>query len=134
MPRNRSRRPPILTLARRWSAILVVLAVGYFYYHPLRAYFSTRSELGSRRAEVSRLEASGGVERWTRAARDEPALHASLMWADAEQRRLRPELSVGIGGSQTGAGTLKCLHAHVAFALARGGYELGDRIASELEP
>src|SRR5581483_1983495 len=39
-------------------------------------------------AAISRLEAAGGVERWTRAAQDDPALAASLADADAEQRRL----------------------------------------------
>jgi hypothetical protein len=29
---------------------------------------------------------------------------------------------------------LKCLHAHAAFALARPGYLLGDRILAEVEP
>jgi hypothetical protein len=29
---------------------------------------------------------------------------------------------------------LKCLHAHAAFALARPGYLLGERILAELEP
>ena len=38
---------------------------------------------------------------------------------------------MGIGGS-TRPGSLKCLHAHAAFALARPGYELGDRILAEL--
>src|SRR5438876_10135695 len=85
-------------------------------------------------ARVSRVEADGGVERWTRAAEDDPALAASLAAANAEQRRLRPELDLGIGGARGGAGSLKCLHAHVAFALARPGYELGNRIAAELEP
>ena len=85
-------------------------------------------------AKVSRLEASGGVERWSIAAREEPELAASLAQADAEQRALRPELDVGIGGARSGAGSLKCLHAHVAFALARPGYELGERILAELEP
>lgn len=85
-------------------------------------------------AQVSRLEAAGGVERWTRAARDEAALAASLASADAEQRRIRPELDAGIGGGARDAGSLKCLHAHVAFALARPGYELGERIVAELGP
>jgi hypothetical protein len=85
-------------------------------------------------AAVSRLEAAGGVERWTRAAAEEAALHQSLERAHDEQRRLRPELDVGIGGARAGAGSLKCLHAHVAFALARPGYELGNRIVEELEP
>jgi uncharacterized protein len=85
-------------------------------------------------AAVSRLEAAGGVERWTRAAAEEPVLRRSLEQANDEQRRLRPELDLGIGGARAGAGSLKCLHAHVAFALARPGYELGDRIIAELEP
>jgi hypothetical protein len=82
-------------------------------------------------AAVSRLEAAGGVERWTeRAARDRD-LALSLQSANAEQRRLRPELPVGIGGASR-SGSLKCLHAHAAFALARPGYELGDRILVEV--
>jgi hypothetical protein len=97
-------------------------------------------------AAVSRLEAAGGVERWTAEARSDPALGASLATGDGEQRRLRRELAgdetgsdggasldYGIGGSR-GGGSLKCLHAHVAFALARPGYELGERILAELDP
>jgi hypothetical protein len=82
-------------------------------------------------AQISRLEASGGVERWTHAAQAEDELHASLARAHAEQRALRPELPGGIGG-QTRDGSLKCLHAHAAFALARPGYELGDRILADV--
>jgi hypothetical protein len=82
-------------------------------------------------AAISRLEAAGGVERWTRAAADDPELGRSLEEAQAEQRRLRPELDAGIGGSTRG-GSLKCLHAHAAFALAQPGYELGDRVLAEL--
>jgi hypothetical protein len=82
-------------------------------------------------AAISRLEAAGGVERWTRAAETEPELALSLATAQAEQRALRPELDAGIGGS-TRSGSLKCLHAHAAFALARPGYELGERILAEL--
>ena len=84
-------------------------------------------------AAISRLEAAGGVERWTRAAQEDPELAASLESAHAEQRRLRPELPSGVGGA-TRTGSLKCLHAHAAFALARPGYELGRRIVSEVEP
>ena len=84
-------------------------------------------------ATISRLEAAGGVERWTRAAQEDPELAASLEAAHAEQRRLRPELPGGVGGA-TRTGSLKCLHAHAAFALARPGYELGRRIVSEVEP
>ena len=84
-------------------------------------------------AAISRLEAAGGVERWTRAAQDDPALTRSLEAAQARQRALRPELDAGIAGSTRG-GSLKCLHAHGAFALARPGYELGDRILEEAAP
>jgi uncharacterized protein len=82
-------------------------------------------------AAVSRLEAARGVERWTQAAANDPELRASLARAEREQRRLRPELPVGIGGGSRG-GSLKCLHAHAAFALARSGYDLGDSILAEL--
>jgi hypothetical protein len=82
-------------------------------------------------AAVSRLEAAGGVERWSERVRNDPELARSLDEANAEQRRLRPELPVGIGGSSR-TGSLKCLHVHGAFALARPGYELGDRILAEV--
>ena len=85
-------------------------------------------------AALSRLEAAGGVERWSRAASEEVELTSSLHRADAEQRRIRPELDLGVGGARSGVGGLKCLHAHAAFALARPGYELGDRILAEIEP
>ena len=85
-------------------------------------------------AQVSWLESAGGVERWTRAAHEDQELTESLARAEEEQRRLRPEHDLGIGGSRPGTGSLKCLHAHVAFALARPGYELGERIIEELEP
>jgi hypothetical protein len=87
-------------------------------------------------AQLSRLEAAGGVERWTRAAAEDADLRASLERAHEEQRSLRPALPRGIGGAIRG-GSLKCLHAHAGFALARPGYELGDRIladAGELWP
>ena len=82
-------------------------------------------------AQISRLEAAGGVEKWTRAAAESPELHESLTRAQLEQRELRPELAAGIGGS-TRTGSLKCLHAHAAFALARPGYVLGERILEDV--
>lgn len=82
-------------------------------------------------AAISRLEAAGGVERWSELARTDPELALSLERGNEEQRQLRPELPGGIGGSQRD-GSLKCLHAHAAFALARPGYELGERIVAEL--
>jgi len=101
-------------------------------------------------AAVSRLEAAGGVERWSEAVRDDRGLRASLEHAEEHQRALRralacgwehPSLDSGIGGSSR-SGSLKCLHAHAAYALAaRAGlqageerYELGERILGELEP
>jgi hypothetical protein len=97
-------------------------------------------------AAVARLEAAGGVERWTAAVGRDPRLRQSLERANEEQRRLRQQLAaggsgpdggrslrLGIGGAAPGGG-LKCLHAHVAFALARPGYELGERIAAEIDP
>jgi hypothetical protein len=97
-------------------------------------------------AAVSRLEAAGGVERWSRAATEDTALAASRERADAEQRDVRRELAVGRVGTDGGAslelgiggagrrGSLKCLHAHTAYALARPGYELGEGILGELQP
>jgi hypothetical protein len=84
-------------------------------------------------AQLARVEAAGGVERWSRAADSDGALARSLAEANAEQRALRPELPVGIGGASR-TGSLKCLHAHAAFALARPGYELGDRILADAAP
>jgi len=84
-------------------------------------------------AAVARLEAAGGVERFGRLAAEEPELGSSVEEAHEEQRRIRPELPGGIGG-QTRTGGLKCLHAHAAFALARPGYALGERILAEVEP
>ena len=84
-------------------------------------------------AKIARLEAAGGVERWSRLAQEDPELHESLERGHEEQRRLRPELPGGIGG-QTRTGGLKCLHAHAAFALARPRYALGERILAEAEP
>ena len=97
-------------------------------------------------AALSRLEADGGVERWTARAESDPDLAASRASADDEQRRIRRELANGETGRDGGAsldlgvggagrrGSLKCLHAHAAFALARPGYELGERILAEVEP
>ncbi|HUF00797.1 MAG TPA: DUF501 domain-containing protein [Gaiellaceae bacterium] len=97
-------------------------------------------------AAISRLEAAGGVERWSRAAVEDAALAASLERATAEQRAVRRELAGsergedqgaslahGIGGSRT-PHHLKCLHAHAAFALARPGYLLGEKILAEVDP
>lgn len=69
---------------------------------------------------------------WADRAANDSALGESLRQAQAEQRRLRPELDVGIAGTSEDA-NLKCLHAHVAFALARPGYALGDGMLAEVD-
>lgn len=93
---------------------------------------------------IARLEAAGGVDRWSAAAADDSVLAESLARATGEQRRIRHALAgdehgsdggaaldLGIGGSRYPE-HLKCLHAHVAFALARPGYELGERVFAEV--
>ena len=97
-------------------------------------------------AAISRLEAAGGVERWTAAAAADPVLTDGLAAAHEDSRRIRRELAAGATGRDGGAsldlgvggagrtGSLKCLHAHAGFALAHPGYELGARIVAELEP
>jgi len=97
-------------------------------------------------AAISRLEAAGGVERWSAEAVADPVLADSLAAAHEDSRRIRRELAAGATGRDGGAsldlgvggagrtGSLKCLHAHAGFALAHPGYELGARIVAELEP
>ncbi|MEN3343327.1 MAG: uncharacterized protein V7644_2731 [Actinomycetota bacterium] len=114
---------------------------------PTTYYLTCRHLVGA----ISRLEAAGGVERWSAEVAADAALSRSLARADEEQRRVRRELADGAGGRDGGAslalgvggagrpqgagrGSLKCLHAHAAFALARPGYELGERIVAEVEP
>ena len=95
---------------------------------------------------LARIEAAAGVERWSRSVAGDPLLQESLTRATAEQRRIRHELAgtargaddgasldLGIGGSRSPA-NLKCLHAHVAYALANPGYELGERMLAEVRP
>ena len=98
-------------------------------------------------AAISRLEAAGGVERWTRARRDDPELAASLARADDEQRAHPPRAR----GRRD-----RPRRRHVARPRRRRrrprrarssactptrrsrsrspGYELGERIVAELEP
>jgi uncharacterized protein len=97
-------------------------------------------------AAVSRVEASGGVERWGERVERDPRLGESLRRATEQQRRVRRSLAAGRVGADGGASLelgiagarrperLKCLHAHVAYALARPGYELGEEMLAELEP
>jgi uncharacterized protein len=104
-------------------------------------YYVTCTHLVS---AVSRLEAAGGVERWSEAVATDEELREDLERATAEQRRIRRELADGSTGSDSGASlelgiggsrnppALKCLHAHVAFALAYPGYRLGEAVLEEV--
>ena len=84
--------------------------------------------------QVSRLEAAGGVARWTR-----PPQPRSRLCARASSGRT-PSSASSVRSCRSASrarverGSLKCLHAHAAFALARPGYELGDRILAEAAP
>jgi len=93
---------------------------------------------------IARLEAAGGVERWSAAVATDDVLGDSLARATDEQRRVRRDLAggelgadegasldLGIGGSRSPE-HLKCLHAHAAFALARPGYLVGERVLAEV--
>jgi uncharacterized protein len=95
-------------------------------------------------AAVSRIEAAGGVERWSAAVGDDSALASDLERATEEQVRIRRELAAGARGADDGASlelgiggsrrpaALKCLHAHVAYALAQPGYRLGEEVLCEV--
>jgi uncharacterized protein len=97
-------------------------------------------------AQISRIEAGGGVERWSERAATDSNLAESVTRAAEQQRRIRRELAAGQTGRDNGASLdlgiggasrpqrLKCLHAHVAFALARPGYLLGESVLAEIEP
>ena len=111
--RKSSRRPPLATLARRWSVVAVVAIVAYFYYHPLRAYLSTRSELGASRTEVDqlaaqkrdlqrRLAASSSVDALAREARKlgyvRPGEHLYIVKGIAAWRRAHSTIANGGNG------------------------------------
>lgn len=97
-------------------------------------------------AALARLEAAGGVGRWSDAVARDETLAASLRQATEEQALVRRELAAGREGRDGGAsldlgiagsgspGQLKCLHAHAAYALARPGYALGEQIVAEIDP
>jgi cell division protein FtsB len=82
MAARASRRPPLASLARRWLAVLLVLAIGYAYYHPLRSWLERGHELSSRRAEVGRLASE------KRALEDRLQFSASSDALAREARRL----------------------------------------------
>jgi hypothetical protein len=97
-------------------------------------------------AAVARLEAAGGVERWTAAVAADAGLGEALERATEEQRHLRRRLAAGRTGADAGRSLelgiggsanpprLKCLHAHAAYALARPGHRLGELVLEEVAP
>jgi cell division protein FtsB len=82
MAARASRRPPLATLARRWFAVVAVVAIGYAYYQPLRSWLQTSHELSSRRTEVGQLAAE------KRALQDRLRFSASSDALAREARRL----------------------------------------------
>jgi uncharacterized protein len=94
-------------------------------------------------ARVDALEAAGGVDRYERLVAADEAAGEEYRAGAAEQRRLRrpaarmadggAALALGIAGTAR-PGAVKCLHAHAAFALARPGYGLGERVLGEAAP
>jgi hypothetical protein len=98
-------------------------------------------------AAISRLESDGGVARWTARLVGDPALARSVADAASDEAVRRTglvrehgltmvdggaSLSSGVGGVSDLL-AVKCLHAHVAHALARPGYVLGEAMFSEAE-
>ena len=107
-------------------------------------------------AGVSALESDAGVRMWARRAAADDRLAGSLAKAAAQSRRRRRELArryalpmldggaslrsgvggVSVGGrsaaDRSGIGAIKCLHAHVAHALACPSYDLGAAMLAEV--
>jgi len=98
-------------------------------------------------AAVSRLESDGGVRAWSaRLAADPPLARAVAAAATAARRRRRElvrrydlkmvdagaSLTTGVGGVGD-VRAVKCLHAHVAHALARPDYIFGRAVLAEAE-
>ena len=98
-------------------------------------------------AAVSRQESDGGVQAWSARLAAEPALARAVAVAAMAARRRRRELvrrydlkmvdggaslSTGVGGVGD-VRAVKCLHAHVAHALAHPGYAFGRAVLSAAE-
>ncbi len=97
-------------------------------------------------AAAGRLESDGGVARWSARLAAEPELARAAADAAADSAVRRADLvrahglTMVDGGASLTSGVggvsdllaVKCLHAHVAHALARPGYALGEAILAEL--
>ena len=97
-------------------------------------------------AAVSRLESAGGVRAWTDRLAADPALARSATGAAGQARRRRRllvrrfglamvdggvSLRGGVGGVSD-VRAVKCLHAHVAHALAHPAYVVGRAMLAEV--
>ena len=97
-------------------------------------------------AAVSRLESGGGVVVWTLRLAAEPELERSVADAAKLSAARREALVHAYGLTMLDAGAsvtsgvggvrdvraIKCLHAHVAHALAQPGYALGEAVLSDV--
>ena len=97
-------------------------------------------------AAVSRLESDGGVQAWSARVAAAPVLAQAVGTAATATRRRRRELvrrydlamidagaslTTGVGGVDD-VRAVKCLHAHVAHALADPGYVVGRAMLDEV--
>ena len=95
-----------------------------------------RAARGGRRRRALERGGRARARRCGRASSARPPSSARIRLGSRRARTGRDDgasLALGIGGSRRPE-RLKCLHAHAAYALARPGYELGERILAELEP
>jgi uncharacterized protein len=77
---------------------------------------------------VALLESAGMISRLERRLAEDRSLAASFHAARRRQIALRPDLGdLGIGGTRS-RDHVKCLHAHVAFAIAEPPYRFGEVI------
>jgi len=97
-------------------------------------------------ASIGALESAGGVKDWSRRVAGSASLGAAVAAAAEATRRRRHALALAFdltflddGASlETGVGgvtdltAVKCLHAHVAHALACPGYLVGEALFAEL--
>jgi len=79
---------------------------------------------------VGVLEGEGGVKALEERLANDPELAVGFDEAMERHRQLRPQFGLGIGGVRSERG-VKCLHAHVAFALAAPPYAIGEVLLAE---
>jgi uncharacterized protein len=77
---------------------------------------------------IHAIESDGGVQELEQRIAGSRPLRRQLAQARRRQRQLRPQLGdSGIGGTRH-PDTVKCLHAHAAFALGAPDYPIGSSI------